>query len=176
MVRSVKVGRIDDPVWLEEPDATSPRHAPWWKVVAVLVALAGIPSLTVWIRGICWESAVIAAVVLLPVLLLLRVGASAAVLTMVVLLVPSAVLLVGWSRLDVHTFNVFGPPSRITYCGRAYDQGSVVGRSALGGIPVHDVGVTPSGSAVLASGCDRTGIWVQISDTAYVGYGLQGGP
>lgn len=172
----MKVGRIDDPVWLEAPDPAASRSTPWWKVVAALVALVALPALTVWVRGICWESAVISAAALLAVLLLLRVGTFAVVLAMIVLLLPSMGLLVAWSRLDFHTFNVLGPPSTIAYCHRFYDQGSSVGQSALEGPALHDVGVTPSGSAVLASGCDTTRIWIQTSANTYVGYGLQGGP
>ena len=144
--------------------------------MGVPVAFVGIPALTAWVRGICWESAVIAAVALAAVLFLLRLRVAAVCLALVLLLLPAAVMLAGWSRLEYRTFDVFGPPSLITHCGRAYDRGSTVPRSVLDGREIQDVGVTPSGSAVLAAGCGTTGMWVQTGATTVVAYALQGGP
>jgi hypothetical protein len=172
----LKAGRIDDPIWAEEPEPPTPHVTRWWQVAAVPVAFVGIPALAVWVRGICWESAVVSAVALLVVLVLVRLGVQDVVLVLALFLLLTAGLLVGWSRATAHTFDVFGPPARLRYCGRDYNQGSVVGRAALDRKAVREVAVAPSGSAVLASGCDTTGIWVQTGSTTYIGYGLQGGP
>lgn len=172
----MKVDSIDDLVWSEAFEPVTPRYTPGWKVAAVPVAFVGLPALTAWIRGTCWEAAVIAGMALLAILLLLRIGVLTVALVMVAFVVLSAGLLVGWSRAEYHAFDVFGPPHHIRYCGRDYDQGTTVGLPALRRTALRNVGVAPSGSAILSTGCDTTGIFVQTGSGTYVGYGLQGGP
>lgn len=171
-----KVGGINDPIWAEAPVPAQPNPVRGRQVAAVALAVVAVPVLVAWARGICWESVVISASVLAAVLLLLRVRLGHVALVVPPLAALALVLLVGWSWYTDRSVDVFGPPANLSYCGRSYQEGSVVGPSEVSEHHVHEVAVVPSGSAVLALGCDTTLLWVQLGGTTYRAYDLEGGP
>jgi hypothetical protein len=144
------------------------------KAAVVLVVVAA-PVVAVWIRGICWESLVISMVAVPVALSVIRIPWKVWTGVVVMVWLLGVFSLVGWSGVQFHTLNVFSAsPPRISWCGRDYLPGGDF-RQPSRIVPVHEVGVTPSGESIVGWRCDATDLWVKTGDHSYIGYALLGG-
>ena len=173
MVQSLR--RAPDRVMFELSESRWDRISKVRKAAVVLVVVA-VPFVAVWIRGICWESLVMSMVAVPVVLGLIRIPWTLWTGMVVTVWAIGVFSLVAWSGIQFHTLNVFSEsPPRITWCGRDYLHGGSF-RQPSRIVPVHEVGVTPSGESIVGWRCDSTDLWVKTGDHSYVGYALSGGP
>jgi hypothetical protein len=143
---------------------------------AVVLVVVAFPFFAVLLRGICWESLVISMVAVPLVLSVIRIPWTLWTGMVVAVWAIGVFSLVAWSGIQFHTLNVFSAsPPRITWCGRDYLPGRGF-RQPSRIVPVHEVGVTPSGESIVGWRCDSADLWVKTGDHSYVGYALSGGP
>ena len=148
-------------------------------ITGVILGIGG-PCSVYEIRGVCWETLLGSIVILAIALAVVRPPFSVWLAAVLVVSTCGSLGLIGWSGWRFHSLNVFSSYSpRLTICERQYQPEG----SAQTHLPApfknltHNVmGVTPSGSAVLGSGCQTTVLFVQSPGPVYQPYDLLGGP
>ena len=146
--------------------------------LAIVVCLI-LPIAICWIRGTCWESLVGSIVVFAVGTFVLRAPFALWLATMAFVTTIGTVGLLSWSALNFHSVNVFSSSySRISYCGRDFEaEGPIVSHiRTIGDAPIRDVGVTPSGSAIIGTGVCLSTLWVKSPGPKFQSFDLEGGP
>lgn len=160
--------------------ATVSRRVLVFRVLIISFGFIVVPILLIVMRGLCWESVAWWLVSIAMVLVVVRAPPVIACLVVLMVAVLSVGLLIGWSRVRFHTYDIFGTPERIGYCSRDYATSNEWTKIKPESQGLRTIGVTPAGSAILWSGplksCDSGTIWVAGSGQSYLTYGLQGGP
>jgi hypothetical protein len=148
-------------------------------IAATIVGIGG-PCAVFEIRGLCWEALLGSVVIFAIALLVVRPPLSVWLAAVLVVGLFGSVGLIGWSGWRFHSLNVFSSYSpRLTICGRDYQpEGSVQRRlpAPFENLAQHVMGVTPSGSAILDTGCQTTVLFVKSPGPTYRPYDLLGGP
>jgi hypothetical protein len=184
-VARVRVGGIDDPIWSTPGPAAAPRRRMGaWRLTVSLLALPGLPLLAVLVRGFDWVDLVAGVAAGVGVLAVVHHRVVGPVALGVLLLVPAFGALEAVNRLEFHTFSLDGPPPKLHWCGRDYQLGNRLWPApppVIGSQGERVVLVSPSGSAILSGfACTRntepTLLFTPVGPSAWVAYGLDGGP
>lgn len=151
----------------------------WSRWTAVVLGI-GVSVAIFEIRGLCWEGLLGAILTFAIALALVRPPLSLWLAAMMVVGVIGSVGLTAWSGWRFHSLNVFSSYSpRLNICGRDY-QPEGPSRSHLPAPSKNEsqrvMGVTPSGSAILGTGCQTTVLFIESPGPKYRPYDLLGGP
>ena len=148
--------------------------------LAAIVLGVGGPIGVYEIRGPCWEGLLGSLVGVAIALALIRPPLSLWLTVVLVMSVGGSVGLIGWSRWRFDSVNVFSSYSpRLAICGRDYQPEGPTFRKlpvAFKDLTQHVMGVTPSGSAIIGTGCQTTVLFVVSPGPNYRSYDLLGGP
>jgi hypothetical protein len=149
-------------LWDDDTDTATPGRSRW--TLIGLVAMACALGLAFVLRGICWEALAIAAPVLIIIALVRRFRDVVLTVGVVVMLALGLVVLESVNVYTYHSVLQIGTPRIILWCGQELaPQGPLVSVSSDAGFehltdggPVRTIGVTPAGSAIVASGSNAS--------------------
>jgi hypothetical protein len=168
--------------WNAPTETASIRGKRRWRrpeVIAAIVLVVGGPLAVFEVRGLCWEGLLGSLVIFAIALVLVRPPLSLWLAAVLAVGACGSVGLMVWSGWRFHNLNVFSSYSpRLTYCDRDYQpsgpsRGSL---SAFQDVTQHVLGVTPSGSAIIGTGCQTTILFIESPGPTYRPYDLLGGP
>jgi hypothetical protein len=148
-------------------------------ILAMLLAVGG-PCVVCEIRGLTWESLLGSIVIFAIGLRVVRPPFSLWLAAVLLVGVCGTGGLIGWSGWRFHTLDVFSSYSpRLMICGRYYQPQGPAQRklpAPFKSLTQQVMGVMPSGSAILGTGCQTTVLYVETPGPRYQPYELLGGP